>query len=73
MKRKRSGAKITSQVSADGRAKSADFDEADGQTEAKSKGRSLGEGGICWWDDPRCIEPVRIDRDIFERPWWGAS
>jgi hypothetical protein len=45
MKRKRSGAKITSQVSADGRAKSADFDEADGQTEAKSKGRSLGEGG----------------------------
>jgi putative SOS response-associated peptidase YedK len=27
-----------------------------------------------WWvktDDPRCIEPVRIDRDFFERQWWG--
>ena len=22
-------------------------------------------------DDPRCIEPVAIDRDIFERQWWG--
>jgi len=22
-------------------------------------------------DDPRCIEPVRIDRDFFERHWWG--
>jgi putative SOS response-associated peptidase YedK len=22
-------------------------------------------------DDPRCIEPVRIDRDFFERQWWG--
>jgi hypothetical protein len=22
-------------------------------------------------DDARCIEPVRIDRDFFERPWWG--
>jgi putative SOS response-associated peptidase YedK len=22
-------------------------------------------------DDPRCIEPVRIDRDMFEKPWWG--
>ena len=22
-------------------------------------------------DDPRCIEPVRIDRDMFERQWWG--
>ena len=21
-------------------------------------------------DDPRCIEPVRIDRDFFERQWW---
>jgi hypothetical protein len=50
MKRKRSGAKITSQVSANGRAKSADFDEADGQAEAKSKGRSLGEGGIHLWN-----------------------
>jgi hypothetical protein len=24
-------------------------------------------------DDPRCIEPVRIDRDFFERQWWGDS
>jgi hypothetical protein len=23
-------------------------------------------------DDTRCIEPVRIDRDFFERQWWGA-
>jgi putative SOS response-associated peptidase YedK len=22
-------------------------------------------------DDARCIEPVRIDRDMFERQWWG--
>ena len=22
-------------------------------------------------DDARCIEPVRIDRDFFERQWWG--
>jgi hypothetical protein len=22
-------------------------------------------------DDVRCIEPVRIDRDFFERQWWG--
>jgi putative SOS response-associated peptidase YedK len=22
-------------------------------------------------DDPRCIEPVQIDRDLFEKPWWG--
>src|ERR1035437_9599886 len=22
-------------------------------------------------DNPRCIEPVRIDRDFFERQWWG--
>jgi putative SOS response-associated peptidase YedK len=22
-------------------------------------------------DDPRCIEPVRIDRDFFETKWWG--
>jgi putative SOS response-associated peptidase YedK len=22
-------------------------------------------------DDPRCIEPVKIDRDMFEKPWWG--
>jgi putative SOS response-associated peptidase YedK len=21
-------------------------------------------------DDPRCIEPLRIDRDLFEKPWW---
>jgi putative SOS response-associated peptidase YedK len=21
-------------------------------------------------DNPRCIEPVQIDRDIFEKPWW---
>jgi len=21
----------------------------------------------------RCIEPMRIDRDFFERQWWGAS
>ena len=24
-------------------------------------------------DDARCIEPVRIDRDMFERQWWGDS
>ena len=24
-------------------------------------------------DDPRCIEPVRIDRDMFERQWWGDA
>jgi putative SOS response-associated peptidase YedK len=24
-------------------------------------------------DDPRCIEPVRIDFDLFERQWWGDS
>jgi len=22
-------------------------------------------------DDPRCIEPVRVDRDMLEKPWWG--
>ena len=22
-------------------------------------------------DDARCIEPERIDRDFFERQWWG--
>lgn len=22
-------------------------------------------------DDPQCIEPVRIDRETFEKPWWG--
>jgi hypothetical protein len=22
-------------------------------------------------DDPRCIEPVRIDRNMFEGQWWG--
>jgi hypothetical protein len=22
-------------------------------------------------DDARCIEPVRINRDFFERQWWG--
>jgi putative SOS response-associated peptidase YedK len=22
-------------------------------------------------DDPRCIQPVRFDRDVFERHWWG--
>ena len=22
-------------------------------------------------DDPRCIQPVRIERDMFERQWWG--
>lgn len=22
-------------------------------------------------DDPRCIEPVHIQRDMFERQWWG--
>ena len=22
-------------------------------------------------DDPRCIEPVRIERELFERHWWG--
>jgi hypothetical protein len=21
-------------------------------------------------DDSRCIEPVLIDRDLFEEPWW---
>jgi hypothetical protein len=24
-------------------------------------------------DDARCIEPVRIDQDFFERQWWGDS
>jgi putative SOS response-associated peptidase YedK len=24
-------------------------------------------------DDPRCVEPVRIDRDFFERQWWGDA
>jgi len=24
-------------------------------------------------DDPRCIEPVRIDRDMFERQWWETA
>jgi len=24
-------------------------------------------------DDARCIEPVRIDRDFFERQWWGDA
>jgi putative SOS response-associated peptidase YedK len=24
-------------------------------------------------DDPRCIEPVNIDRDLFERQWWGDA
>jgi len=24
-------------------------------------------------DDARCIEPVRIDRDMFERQWWGGG
>jgi len=22
-------------------------------------------------DDPRCVEPAVIDRDLFEKPWWG--
>jgi hypothetical protein len=22
-------------------------------------------------DGPRCVKPVRIDRDMFERQWWG--
>jgi putative SOS response-associated peptidase YedK len=22
-------------------------------------------------DDPRCIEPAQIDRDMFEELWWG--
>ena len=22
-------------------------------------------------DDPRLIEPAQIDRDLFEKPWWG--
>ena len=24
-------------------------------------------------DDARCIEPVAIDRDFFERPWWEGD
>jgi hypothetical protein len=24
-------------------------------------------------DDARCIEPVRIERDMLERQWWGDS
>jgi len=24
-------------------------------------------------DDPRCIEPVRIGRDMFERQWWAGG
>jgi hypothetical protein len=23
-------------------------------------------------DDARCIQPVRIERDMFERKWWGG-
>jgi putative SOS response-associated peptidase YedK len=23
-------------------------------------------------DDARCIEPVAIDRDFFQRQWWGG-
>jgi len=22
-------------------------------------------------DEPRCVEPVKIERDMFEKPWWG--
>ena len=22
-------------------------------------------------DDPRCVEPVQVERDMFEKPWWG--
>jgi hypothetical protein len=22
-------------------------------------------------DDPRCLEPVRMDRNLFERQWWS--
>jgi hypothetical protein len=22
---------------------------------------------------PRCLAPVRIDRDFFERQWWGNA
>ena len=22
-------------------------------------------------DDARCVEPVEIERDMFEKPWWG--
>ena len=24
-------------------------------------------------DDPRCIEPVQLDRDMFERQWLGDA
>jgi putative SOS response-associated peptidase YedK len=24
-------------------------------------------------DDPRCLEPVPLERDLFERPWWSAG
>jgi hypothetical protein len=24
-------------------------------------------------DDARCIQPVRIERDMFERKWWGGA
>jgi hypothetical protein len=24
-------------------------------------------------DDPRCIQPVLIDRDLFERRWWATT
>jgi hypothetical protein len=24
-------------------------------------------------DDLRCIEPARIERDMFERQWWGED
>jgi len=34
-------------------------------------GRLQGEIKTAKADDPRCIEPVRIDRDMFERQWWG--
>ena len=30
-----------------------------------------GNGKSCPSNNPRCIEPVRIERDLFERQWWG--
>jgi hypothetical protein len=34
---------------------------------------NAGNGKSLTSDNPRCIEPVRIERDFFERRWWGNS
>jgi hypothetical protein len=36
------------------------------------------EGDLGWGDhfdieesNPRCVEPAQMDRDLFEKQWWG--